>query len=125
MKVCFLNDSFPPLFDGVINTVLNYADVFSEKYGEPMIMTPYYPHEGKHRYPYSVIQYASFRIGWIKDYRAGNMLSYRAMKTAKEFQPDIIHCHSPAVSVLVSLRLRRKTNAPIVLTYHTKSYQKE
>ena len=26
MKVCLLNDSFPPAIDGVVNVVLNYAE---------------------------------------------------------------------------------------------------
>ena len=30
VNVCLLNDSFPPLIDGVANTVLNYAEVLSK-----------------------------------------------------------------------------------------------
>lgn len=26
MNICLLNDSFPPLIDGVANTVINYAE---------------------------------------------------------------------------------------------------
>ena len=33
MKVCLSNDSFPPLIDGVANTVVNYATVIQKKYG--------------------------------------------------------------------------------------------
>ena len=41
MKVCYFNDSFPPLYDGVAITVENYARVFSEKYGENAVLLLY------------------------------------------------------------------------------------
>ena len=33
INVCLMNDSFPPLIDGVANTVVNYASIIEEKYG--------------------------------------------------------------------------------------------
>ena len=32
MKVCLLNDSFPPVIDGVVNVMLNYAKYLTEDY---------------------------------------------------------------------------------------------
>lgn len=43
MKVCLFNDSFPPLIDGVVNTVVNYAMVIQKKYGDVLVATPKYP----------------------------------------------------------------------------------
>ena len=37
LGVCLLNDSFPPVIDGVANTVLNYANIINEKYGHPIV----------------------------------------------------------------------------------------
>ena len=31
MNVCLLNDSFPPLIDGVANAVVNYANRLTER----------------------------------------------------------------------------------------------
>ena len=29
MNVCLLNDAFPPVIDGVANTVINYAEIIT------------------------------------------------------------------------------------------------
>ena len=33
LHVCLLNDSFPPLIDGVANTVVNYATIIQRDLG--------------------------------------------------------------------------------------------
>ena len=43
LKVCLLNDSFPPTIDGVSNTVFNYASIIQDKLGEAVVATPKYP----------------------------------------------------------------------------------
>ena len=32
MKVCLLNDAFPPVIDGVVNVMMNYADYMMRDY---------------------------------------------------------------------------------------------
>ena len=41
LHVCLLNDSFPPLIDGVANTVVNYAEIIQHNHGKSMVATPY------------------------------------------------------------------------------------
>ena len=55
MKVCLSNDSFPPLIDGVANTVVNYATVIQKKYGSALVATPKYPGV-KDDYPFTVLR---------------------------------------------------------------------
>ena len=44
MKVCLFNDSFPPVIDGVANTVMNYARILTESgKAEVLVGTPRYP----------------------------------------------------------------------------------
>ena len=43
MNVCLINDSFPPLIDGVANTVLNSASIIEREYGTATVATQYYP----------------------------------------------------------------------------------
>ena len=31
LNVCLMNDSFPPVIDGVANTILNYAEIINAK----------------------------------------------------------------------------------------------
>jgi len=122
MKVCLLNDSFPPVIDGVANVVMNYAKILQEDgLADVMVGTPRYPDTDYTNYPYQVIPYKSFDTTKIvKGYRAGNPLDIEEISDMAEFQPDIIHTHCPVASTVVARMLRAKTGAPIVFTYHTK-----
>ena len=42
-SVCLINDSFPPVIDGVANAVTNYASIIQRNYGDATVVTPYYP----------------------------------------------------------------------------------
>ena len=122
MKISLLNDSFPPVIDGVANVVMNYASILHEMEGNRVVVaTPRYPDANYYQYPYMVIPYQSFdTTEIIKGYRAGNPFAIRELQDLKEFNPDIIHSHCPVSSTILARLLRRETGAPIVFTYHTK-----
>ncbi len=122
MNICLLNDSFPPVIDGVANVVLNYARILTEDLkAEVLVGTPRYPEADYSGYPYEVVAYPSIdttRI--VAGYRTGNSLSYNEIEKIAEFGPDIIHTHCPASSTLMARFLKHETGAPVVFTYHTK-----
>jgi glycosyltransferase involved in cell wall biosynthesis len=122
MNICLLNDSFPPVIDGVANVVMNYGRVLAQDMGENVVVgTPRYPEADYEGYPYRVVAYPSFdTTDFIKGYRTGNPLSIREIRQMAEFEPDIIHTHCPATSTVMARILRRQTGAPLVFTYHTK-----
>ncbi len=122
MKICLLNDSFPPIIDGVANVVMNYGNVLTNDLNaEVVVGTPKYPEASYEGYPYRVIPYPSFdTTELVSGYRAGNPLSVREIAQMAEFGPDIIHTHCPVASTLMARILRRETGSPIVFTYHTK-----
>ena len=82
MNVCLLNDSFPPVIDGVANVVMNYASVMTEKkLADVIVGTPRYPDASYEGYPYRVIPYQSFdTTGIVAGYRAGNPLAMKAIR---------------------------------------------
>ena len=41
--ICLINDSFPPVTDGVANAVVNYARVITESGSTAVVATPAYP----------------------------------------------------------------------------------
>ena len=41
--ICLLNDSFPPILDGVANAVVNYAKNIEESHGHSVVLTPHMP----------------------------------------------------------------------------------
>ncbi len=122
MKICLLNDSFPPIIDGVANVVMNYGNVLTNDLNtEVVVGTPKYPDATYDGYPYRVIPYPSFdTTELVSGYRAGNPLSVREIAQMAEFKPDIIHTHCPVASTLMARILRRETGSPVVFTYHTK-----
>lgn len=119
MNVCLLNDSFPPLLDGVSNTVLNYARVLGERGEKAAVATPSYPGVTDD-YPFEVVRYASLDTTKSLGYRTGFPFSAAAMQRLEAFSPTLIHSHCPMASTFLARELRCLTGAPIVFTYHTK-----
>ena len=122
MNICLLNDSFPPVIDGVANVVMNYGKLLTENHGANVIVgTPRYPNANYEGYPYKVIPYKSLdTTDLVAGYRTGNPLAMREINQMAEFAPDIIHTHCPASSTIMARILQNETGAPIVFTYHTK-----
>jgi glycosyltransferase involved in cell wall biosynthesis len=122
MNICLLNDSFPPIIDGVANVVMNYGNILKNELEANVIVgTPEYPDADYEGYPYKVVAYPSFdTTDFVKGYRTGYPLAIREIAQMAELKPDIIHTHCPAASTIMARILRRETGAPIVFTYHTK-----
>lgn len=122
MKVCLLNESFPPIIDGVANVVMNYANIMQTSgMAEVVVGTPAYPEGNYEGYPYKVMPYKSIDVNHlVKGYRAGNPLDFSELRGITEFGPDIIHTHCPVTSTLLARMIRQQTDAPIIFTYHTK-----
>ncbi|MBQ8095113.1 MAG: glycosyltransferase [Clostridia bacterium] len=122
MKVCLLNDSFPPVIDGVVNVMTNYAHYLMNDYGAEVIVgTPRYPEADYNGYPYPVIPYQSFDTTAITNgYRTGNPFAEKEVNALAAFKPDILHAHCPASATIIARILRDEVDAPLVFTYHTK-----
>ena len=76
MKVCLLNESFPPVIDGVVNVVQNYAKYLQEVYGDQVTVgCPRYPDADYSSYPYEVIAYRSYdTTALTSGYRTGDKI---------------------------------------------------
>lgn len=119
LNVCLMNDSFPPLIDGVANAVVNYASVISS-IGSATVVTPEHP-DAKDEFGFPVVRYTSMPITEkMCGYRAGYPFSSSKLEALSNSGFDIIHSHCPFASTVMARTLREKTNIPIVLTYHTK-----
>lgn len=119
MRVALLNDSFPPVIDGVANVVTNYARIMHEHAKAVLVATPEYPNVTDD-YPFQVLRYASLNTTKFVGYRAGYPFSARAVSGIDEFKPDILHTHCPVASTLLARVARESTGAPVIFTYHTK-----
>lgn len=120
LNVCLMNDSFPPVIDGVANAVVNYANVISGGLGNASVVTPEYP-GAEDNYPFEVKRYRSMSITQrLCGYRAGYPFSSSALDELADENFHIIHSHCPFASTVMARVLREKLNVPIVFTYHTK-----
>jgi len=118
LSVCLLNDSFPPVIDGVANAVLNYAKIIHSRHGSAVVVVPRYPGE-QDDYPYPVIRYPSVKTPKTAGYRVGVPIP-GIVRAIRNYPVDIIHCHCPFVSAVISKSLRQAINVPVIFTYHTK-----
>ena len=122
MNICLLNDSFPPVIDGVANVMMNYADYLIRDHGASvMVGTPRYPDADYRQFAYPVVAYPSMDTASVTNgYRTGNPFAGKALEELAAFSPEIIHSHCPASATIIARLLREKTDAPVVFTYHTK-----
>ena len=119
LKVCLLNDSFPPVVDGVANAVLNYARCLTATEAGCVVATPDYP-GAVDDYPFPVIRYPSIDTSRLVGYRAGNPFSLSVTNALTDMGFDIIHSHCPVASTILARVLRETVQKPVVFTYHTK-----
>ncbi len=118
--MCLLNDSFPPLIDGVSNTVLNYALNIKKSGNTAAVVTPSNPQAYDENFDFPVVRYPSIDTTRIVGYRAGYPFSPDALGRIKELDINLIHSHCPFVSTIMARQLRSVIDAPLVFTYHTK-----
>lgn len=120
ISVCLINDSFPPLIDGVANTVKNYADIINKKHGKAVVAVPYYPKADDSKFPYKVVRFPSINTEKFVGYRTGFPFFAETLDEIKSENINIIHTHCPFTSALLARTLREPLDAPVVFTYHTK-----
>lgn len=119
LQIGLFNDSFPPMIDGVAQTVKNYAVNLSRHDCDVTVATPSY-RGASDEYEFDVVRYPSLpavpRIG----YRMGWPFGIETVSDLRARHFDLMHVHAPfASSVLVS-QINRHLQVPVVLTYHTK-----
>lgn len=119
--ICLLNDSFPPLIDGVANAVKNYAQVISDAGYESVVITPAHPDSSDEAFPYPIIRYPSLDFRKMTGgYVAGIPFSPEIAKQLAGKKVALLHSHCPIISTVLARELRQVVDAPLVMTYHTK-----
>ena len=120
LNVCLLNDSFPPLIDGVGNAVVNYAENIKKCGGRATVVTPSYPGVSDEAFPFPVVRYPSVDFSKFCGYRAGYPFDAKVLDRLNKENFDIIHSHCPIASTMLARALRETTEKPLLFTYHTK-----
>ena len=119
-SICLLNDSFPPVIDGVANAVVNYAKNIAEGGGHAVVATPSYPDADDSAFPFPVLRYPSVDTRKLVGYVAGFPFSPELAKQLREEKVELLHSHCPVSSTLLAREERDVLKVPLVFTYHTK-----
>lgn len=118
-SVGLFNDSFPPVIDGVAQTVKNYAENLSKKDCRVSVVTPKYRGVEDH-YPFEVLRYPSLNIGARIGYRMGVPFDPETLHRVHARHFDLMHIHSPFASSVLVKTANVRPHVPVVLTYHTR-----
>ena len=119
-SICLINDSFPPVTDGVANAVVNYAKILTENGKQATVVTPAYPGADDSQFEFPIVRYPSVDLTKLVGYHAGFPFSSQTLETLVERDFDLIHCHCPVTSAMLARALRDRIHVPLVFTYHTK-----
>ena len=119
-SICLINDSFPPVTDGVANAVVNYAKILTENGKKATVVTPAYPGADDSQFEFPIVRYPSVDLTKLVGYHAGLPFSSQTLETLAEKNFDLIHCHCPVTSAMLARALRDRIHVPLVFTYHTK-----
>ena len=118
--ICLLNDSFPPIIDGVSNAVLNYARIIEADHAHSLVVTPNMPGADDSTYDFSVVRYPSIDTRKLFGYVTGYPFSPEAAHEIEAQHVSLLHTHCPVTSCLLARQLAEAYNLPLVLTWHTK-----
>ena len=119
-SICLINDSFPPVTDGVANAVVNYAKNLTQDGKRATVVTPAYPDADDTQFGFPVVRYPSVDLTKLVGYHAGLPFSSQTLEKLVEQRFDLIHCHCPVTSAMLARALRDRIHVPLVFTYHTK-----
>ena len=119
-SICLLNDSFPPVIDGVANAVSNYALHIEKNHGHAVVVTPDYPGADDSGFPFPVLRYPSIDTRKVVGYVAGVPFSPELPARLQEERVELLHSHCPVASTLLAREVRDVLGLPLVFTYHTK-----
>ena len=120
LKVCLLNDSFPPIIDGVANAVVNYAEIIKANGGTSLVVTPDNPDADDSGFDFPVYRYPGIDARKIIGYMAGYPFSPATAKKIKDSNINILHSHCPIASNIFARSMKGIIDVPLIMTYHTK-----
>lgn len=118
--IALLNDSFPPIIDGVANAVVNYARHIESDHGHSVVLVPQMPGSDDSIYDFPVIRYPSIDTRKMIGYVTGYPFSPEAATAVRAENVEVLHTHCPVSSALLARSLAEATDLPLVMTWHTK-----
>jgi len=117
MKIAIFSDSYWPQINGVTISIDNFVEELEKKGHQVLIFAP--KTKEKTETKFNVFWIPSISLPTYKEYRISSFFSLEAEKKFKEFNPDIVHMHTPFSVGWIGLNLAKKFNKKSIGTYHT------
>ena len=89
-SICLINDSFPPVTDGVANAVVNYAKNLTQDGKRATVVTPAYPDADDTQFGFPVVRYPSVDLTKLVGYHAGLPFSSQTLEKLVEQRFDLM-----------------------------------
>ncbi|PJZ56009.1 glycosyltransferase [Leptospira barantonii] len=121
MRVLYFSDTFLPKVDGVAISMKNFADLLAKRGHSFMICCPRYG-EGDFDQIGDSIRIERFRSGYLPSYPDIKVVlpsPSKIKRIIKEFEPDLVHIHTPGLLGLYGINATEKYGIPTIGTYHT------
>ncbi len=118
MKIGIFTDSYPPIISGVTVSI-NVLENELRKFGHEVYIITTQHDDVKNSEKY-IIRMNGLRLPMkgLKEYRIGKV-TRRKVEQFKDYNFDIIHCHTEFTVGRLGRRVAKKYKIPLVHTYHT------
>ncbi|MGO3017515.1 MAG: glycosyltransferase [Anaerococcus sp.] len=118
MKILLTSDWYYPVVNGVVRSILNLKKYLEDKGHEVKVLTL---SNSRKTYKENQIYYiGSLSVGRIyPEARISPLLRNREILELINWKPDLIHSQCEFSTFIMAKKIARKTNAPLVHTYHT------
>jgi len=127
LRVLYFSDTFLPKTDGVAVSIKNFSELLTLRGHEFTICAPRYGEDDFERMGDN-IHVVRFRSGFLPSYPDIKVVlpsPGKIKKVIAEFNPDIIHIHTPGLMGLYAINAAERYGIPTIGTYHTLMAEQE
>lgn len=118
MKILITTDVYEPTVNGVVTSIINLKKELALRGHEVKVLT--LSDKGCSYEQRDVFYMQSLSMGRIyPGARAAVFCDHEYIQRLEEWKPDVIHSQSEFTTYFYAKKIARKTNAPLIHTYHT------
>lgn len=117
MKIAYFTDVYEPTVNGVVNSINQFVHELLAMGHEVRIVCPEYPDH--HDVQPNVYRVRSMEFKAYAEYRIASPISRQVDKMMHEWQPDIVHVHSPFMVGALGKWYATRLKIPVLYTAHT------
>ena len=117
LRIAYFSSTMVEGQDGVTRTIFKIADFLKEKNITSRYYTASFNEKSEEKL--DLVKVNSFNLPFYKDYNIALPNKSKIFKDLDEFNPNILHFHTPCPLAKVAIKYGEKKNIPVFGTYHT------